>query len=171
MGSFKSWAEDRSSVAAQGILSTGSSFLRSRDGAAAAEFALTVMLLVMFLFGIITFGWMFFLDNNMETAAREGARRMAVAEAPYAGSDVTCADAQAQTPGTAENIACSMLPNWGGTITVNAANLCDEVPPDRAVRVRVSANGEDVALADIFGFFNGKTMTATVEMRKEAECS
>jgi len=90
-----------------------------------------------------------------------------VAEASYAGTDVTCADAQAQTPGTAENIACSMLPNWGGTITVNASDLC---PADRAVRVQVSANGQDVALADIFGFFNGKTMSATVEMRKEEEC-
>ena len=153
---------------ARGVLSIGSAFLRSRDGAAAVEFALSVMLLVMFLFGIITFGWMFFLDNNMETAAREGARRMAVAEAPYAGTDVTCADVQAQTPGTAENIACSMLPNWGANITVNATELC---PADRAVRVQVSANGQDVALADIFGFFNGKTMSATVEMRKEAECA
>ena len=129
---------------------------------------MTVMLLVTFLFGIITFGWMFYLENNMETAAREGARRMAVAEAPFAGADVTCADAQAQTPGTAENIACSMLPNWGGNITVNASSLC---PGDRAVRVRVSANGPDVALADIFGFFNGKTVSATVDMRQEASCS
>ena len=96
------------------------------------------------------------------------ARRMAVAEAPYAGTDVTCADVQAQTPGTAENIACSMLPNWGANITVNATELC---PADRAVRVQVSANGQDVALADIFGFFNGKTISATVEMRKEAECA
>ena len=143
------------------------SFLRSRNGSVAAELALSVMVLVMFLFGIITFGWILFLDNNMETAAREGARRMAVAEAPYAGMDVTCADIQAQTPGTTENIACAMLPNWGGVITVNASDLC---PTDRAVRVQVSANGEDVALADIFGFFTGKTMTATVEMRKEAEC-
>jgi len=168
MNCIVSWVKDRSPAAVRAVISIGSSFFRSRDGAAAAEFALTVMLLVMFLFGIITFGWMFFLDNNMETAAREGARRMAVAEAPYAGTDVTCADAQAQTPGTVENIACSMLPNWGANITVNASDLC---PGDRVVRVQVSANGQDVALADIFGFFNGKTMSATVEMRKEAECS
>ncbi len=166
--SSKSLTEGRSSAAVRCVLSTGSKFLRNRDGAAAVEFALTVMLLVTFLFGIMTFGWMFFLENNMETAAREGARRMAVAEAPYAGTDVTCADVQAQTPGTAENIACAMLPNWGGNITVNATELC---PADRAVRVQVSANGQDVALADIFGFFNGKTVSATVEMRKEAECS
>ncbi len=159
--------KNRPSPPARGVLSTGSAFLRSRDGAAAAEFALTVMLLVTFLFGIITFGWMFFLENNMETAAREGARRMAVAEAPFAGTDVTCAEAD-ETPGTVEYIACSMLPNAGGYVTVNATSLC---PGDRAVRVQVSANGQDVALADIFGFFNGKTVSATVEMRKEAECS
>jgi Flp pilus assembly protein TadG len=123
------------------------------------EFALTVMLLVMFLFGIITFGWMFFLDNNMETAAREGARRMAVADASYAGSDVTCNNAQA---GTVEGIACSMLPNWGSTITVNAT--CAGL---NTASVVVSANGQDVALADIFGFFNGTTIEATVEMRIE----
>ncbi len=129
------------------------------------EFALIVMLLLTILFGIITFGWMFFLENNMESAARAAARRMAVAEAPFAGTDVACADAQ---PGTAEYIACAMLPNSGGTITVNAVELC---PADRAVRVQVSANGADVALADIFGYFTGMTLSATVEMRKEAECS
>ncbi len=169
MGSFKSWAEDRSSVAAQGILSTGSSFLRSRDGAAAAEFALTVMLLVTFLFGIITFGWILFLQSNMETAARESARRMAVADvAPF--GPLNCAEPAAQDPQWAEFYACSMLPNWGGTIKVTATDLCKESPAERAVRVEVSAKGEDVALADIFGFFTGKTVSATVVMRKEAEC-
>ncbi len=141
-------------------------FLTSRDGAVMVEFALILILLVTILFGIITFGWMFFLENNMETAAREAARRMAVAEAPFAGTDVACADAQ--TPGTAEYIACAMMPNSAGTITVNAVELC---PADRAVRVQVSANGADVALADIFGYFTGMTLSATVEMRKEAECS
>ncbi len=169
MMSIKPSADDRPSEAARGVFSIGSTFWSNRDGAAATEFALTFMLLVALIFGIMTFGWMFFLQNNMETAAREGARRMAVAEAPYAGADVTCADVQAQTPGTAENIACSMLPNWeAASIVVNATELC---PADRAVRVRVSANGEDVALADIFGIFNGRTVSATVEMRKEAVCS
>jgi hypothetical protein len=38
------------------------------------------------------------------------------------------------------------------------------------VSVTVSANAEDVALTDIFGFFNGVTLDATVEMRQEVAC-
>ncbi len=97
---------------------------------------------------------------------------MAVAEAPCVdgpcvGVDVTCAAALAGSPLNAEYIACAMLPTPGGTITVNAVELC---PADRAVRVQVSAIGADVAIFDVFGFFNGTTLNATVDMRKEAEC-
>ncbi len=146
-----------------------SRLLKSCSGASAVEFAIVVQLLILILFGIITFGWMFYLENNMESAARAAARRMAVAEATGAGTNVTCASAQAQTPGTAENAACTMLPlSNPAHITVNAATLC---PGERAVRVRVSAVGSDVALADIFGYFNGKTISSTVDMWKEAECS
>jgi hypothetical protein len=64
------------------------------------------------------------------------------------------------------------LPNWGAIITVDASSLCDPDPllSDQAVSVTVSANAEDVALTDIFGFFNGVTLDATVEMRQEVEC-
>jgi len=164
---MKSWAEGRSSAAARDILSTGSTFRRSRDGAAAVEFALTVMLLVLFLFGTITFGWMFYLDNNWETAAREAARRLASGDVDLVvDPTVTCASPEAQDQTLAYFYACRELPNWGDTIRVNAS--CDAA--DQSVRVEVSADGEDVALADIFGFFNGKTLSATVEMRKEEEC-
>ncbi len=144
------------------------SFVPSDDGSVAVEFAMLLTVLILFISGIITFGWMYYLENNMETAAREAARRMAVAEAPFVGADMTCAAALAGSPSNAEYIACGMLPTPGGTITVNAATLC---PGDRAVRVQVSANGADVAIFDVFGFFNGTTLNATVDMRKEAECS
>ena len=146
-----------------------SRFLTSCGGAAAVEFAIVIQLLVLILFGIITFGWMFYLENNMESAARAAARRMAVADATSAGTNLTCASAQAQLPGTAENVACTMMPLGNpANITVNAAVLC---PAERTVRVTVSAAGEDVALADIFGYFDGSTISATVDMWKEAECS
>ena len=48
------------------------------------------MLLVLILFGITTFGWMFYQDNNWETAAREAARRFASGDALEVGSPVTC---------------------------------------------------------------------------------
>ena len=147
-----------------------STFLRDRDGSTAAEFALCVMVLVAFLFGTMTFGWMFYLENSMETAAREGARALAVQDASFEVATVTCDNAQA---GFAEGVTCAMLPAWGSVITVNASDHCVVVPPDlpeRYVSVEVSANGQDVALADIFGFFNGTTVSATVDMRREAEC-
>ncbi len=146
-----------------------SRLLKSRGGASAVEFAIVVQLLMLILFGIITFGWMFYLENNMESAARAAARRMAVAEATSAGTNVTCASAQAQTPGTAENAAGTMLPlSDPAHISVNAATLC---PGERVVRVTVSADGSDVAMADIFGYFNGKTISSTVDMWQEAKCT
>ena len=144
------------------------SFVPSDDGAIAVEFAMIVMVLMLFIFGIITLGWTFFVINNMETSAREAARRMAVAEASFADMDVTCADPAASVPGAAETVACAMLPDWGDRITVNATELC---PGDRSVRVRITVNGSDAALLDIFGFFDGKILETEVLMRKEAECT
>ena len=151
-------------VAGSSFSFNASTFLRDRDGSTAAEFALCVMVLVAFLFGTMTFGWMFYLENSMETAAREGARALAVQDASFEVATVTCDNAQA---GFAEGVTCAMLPAWGSVITVSASDLC---PAERVVSVEVSADGQDVALADIFGFFNGTTVSATVDMRREAEC-
>ena len=107
MKRLTSWAEGRSSAAARDILSTGSTFRRSRDGATAAEFALTVPLLVLLLFGTITFGWMFYLDNNWETAAREAARRLASGDVALAAlSGVTCGAPEAANQNLAYFYAC-----------------------------------------------------------------
>jgi Flp pilus assembly protein TadG len=151
-----------------------SAFLKSREGSTAAELAISVMLLTLILFCITTFGWMFYLDNNWETAAREAARRLASGEAIEVAppGPVTCDSAQALDDQYAVYFACNELPNWGAIITVDASSLCDPDPllSDQAVSVTVSANAEDVALTDIFGFFNGVTLDATVEMRQEVEC-
>ena len=52
---------------------------QTRDrGAAAVEFALVAMLLLMLVFGIAEFGRMWFLQSSLAAAARDGARTMAV---------------------------------------------------------------------------------------------
>ena len=144
------------------------SFVPSDDGAIGVEFAMILPVLMLFILGIITFGWVFYLQNNMETAAREAARRMAVAEAPFAGTDVTCADPIASVPGNAETIACSILPDYGNLIIVNATDGC--LIGDRSMRVEIRMNGSDVAILDIFGFFVGTVLRAEAFFRKEAEC-
>ncbi len=132
------------------------------------EFALIVPVLVLILFAIITVGWVFYVQNNMESAARAAVRRMAVAEAAGINTPVNCDDAQAQLPGTAENVACTWLPQVSdGAITVLASpNVC----PDRNIRVEISVAGSDAAIGDLFGFFSGVTMRASAEMRAEAAC-
>ncbi len=152
-------------------------FLTSRDGAAATEFVLILTVLVLILVSIITVGWIFYLRNNMETAARAGARHAVALETGTvpANAPVLCS---AATAGTPEEIACdSFVQMAQGFITVEAADCCATPTPalcppldDRAVVVRVEVAGSEAAILDVFGFFTDVNMNATVEMRREEEC-
>ena len=48
--------------------------VRREDGSAAVEFAIVSMVFLLFLYGIITYGFIFGLDQSMNHAAEEGAR-------------------------------------------------------------------------------------------------
>jgi Flp pilus assembly protein TadG len=48
--------------------------LQREDGVAAVEFAIVAMVFLLFLYGIITYGFIFGLDQSMNHAAEEGAR-------------------------------------------------------------------------------------------------
>ena len=136
----------------------------ARDGAVAVEFAIVVPALLFFVTGIIMFGWVFFLQNNMENAAREAVRRMSVAEASFGGTPITCGD-PTLPPASAEAYACSYLPNIDA-FTIQTGQNCT----DRTVAVRVTADGSSSVLADIFGVFAGRTLAAQVTMRMEGTC-
>jgi Flp pilus assembly protein TadG len=53
--------------------------LARQDGVAAVEFAIVAMVFLLFLYGILTYGFIFGLDQSMNHAAEEGARA-AIAE-------------------------------------------------------------------------------------------
>jgi len=138
---------------------------RCCGGAAMVEFTLILPILVFLMFGIVAAGSVFYVQNNMESAAGDSARRMAVAEATFAGVDVPCEAPAAQLAGSAENIACRFRPSWA-TFTVNASQNC--AGPN--VTVRVTADASRAALMDIYGVFTGKVLTAVAVMRKEGKC-
>ena len=64
-------------------------------GAAMVELALVMLLLSMFVFGIISFGYLFSFRQNMTQAAAEGARAGAVAVSGQANTQATTAVADA----------------------------------------------------------------------------
>ncbi len=138
--------------------------LRCTSGISSVEFAIILPVLMMFLFSIIAFGTALYANVNMENAAREAVRRMAVAEVSGLGVPVTCTSAQALDTTTAEFRACTYLVDWPNFLVTAATGVCPEVI------VTVTVPAEEVALGDIFGFFNGRTLTAEVIMRQEAAC-
>lgn len=60
------------------VRATMRGFRRENRAAAMVEFAIVAPILFVLVFGIIDFGRVFFLYNNLTNAAREGARRGAV---------------------------------------------------------------------------------------------
>jgi Flp pilus assembly protein TadG len=142
--------------------SPGSIEDQSESGAALVEFTVLMPLFFLILFGIVEFGSMLWIQNNMTNAAREGARRSSV---------------QGATLAQANTAACSWLMGSGKTFTVTATDKC---PADQDVKVEVSVSKADASLMNTFftigsnGSLNASTwagtLGASVTMRKEITC-
>jgi len=85
---------------------------RRHRGAAAVEFALVVPLLVMILFGIMEFGYAFFIQASVAGAARDGVRSYAI----------NWSNASAQSDATA--IVKSAVPNPAAVLLVAYPSTC-----------------------------------------------
>lgn len=142
----------------QGIRHAGSrSTLRRRldrvrsddSGAALLEFAFVAPLLILLFAGIIQFGMVLLLRNNMQDIAQNAARRMAVGEFT-SESEVT-------------SYVNDTLITWASpTVTATWPGVGET---DVSVTISVSL-GEAVPF-DLLGLFDGHTMPAAVSMRKE----
>ncbi len=152
-----------------------------RRGTSSVEFVLVLAPMVLFLFGIIGFGLITYLHNNMVNAARETTRRLSVAEDVVVAADITVAcgsgaydalvtAAAALVPPrtAAEQLACDYLADWGLTFNVTATEC---VPVDnRDVTVLIVTDASDAFMTDLWGFFTGD-LEAEVTMRREAACA
>jgi Flp pilus assembly protein TadG len=123
---------------------------RARSGAAAVEFAIVLPIFLMILFGIIQFGSVLFLHNNMVNAAREAARRMSV--------DASFSQAEAQT--YAENY----LSDWNLTFSVTATPAA---VPNGDVSVQITVPAADAALVTFPIAWPGN-LVAQATMRSES---
>jgi Flp pilus assembly protein TadG len=119
-----------------------------RTAAAAAELALVLPLLVLFVFGIVQYGTMFYAYNNMNNAAREAARALAVGAEDEEG---------------AEDLADEHLVGWLDGATINAADASSTGTD--FVRVQISVSGSQAGMVPYAPA--PSTLTARVLMREE----
>src|SRR5688572_10831959 len=123
-----------------------------RRAAAAVEMAVVTPLLLMMVFGVIEFGWVFWIQETLTNATREGCRVAVLSGSTEA--DVRTRFDQAVAP-TGLNITTGMW-NLTRATTANPVETLTVTVP----RAQVSLIG------NFFGFTNGN-ITASCSMRKE----
>jgi Flp pilus assembly protein TadG len=74
--------------------------LRGARGAAAVEFAIVLPVLMLLVFGVLEWGWYFFLETTVVNSAREAARAASVAPTDLINSSATDAMNTALTAGS-----------------------------------------------------------------------
>ena len=123
-------------------------FVHDTSGAVLVEFALILPLLLLLLFGSITWSYSMSLNDAMFDAARQGARALSVGSA---------------TEAQAQGAALAVLVDWPVTFTATAEDTGSTGTED--VRVVVST---DNPMATLFAFVPlPATVRAEVVMRKE----
>ena len=122
-------------------------------GVAALEFAFVVPFLVIIFAGIVQFGAIFFIQNNMANVAREVSRSLSV------GTIETAAEA--------ETLANDRLVNWGITFDVNTTIPDPDDDTDTDYTVVITAPLSDAAIFDILGVFQSGNLRAQASMREE----
>ena len=127
---------------------------RSESGATAVEFACGLPVLLRILSGIIQFGAIFFLQNNMANTAREAARALAVGSI--------------ETKTETSQLVEQKLVNWGVTFSVDTTLPNPADPADTDFTVVITAPLAEAAIFDYLGVFEGGTLRAAASMREES---
>ena len=149
------------------------SFLKCQRGASAVEFAIVLPLLLLFIFGIIEFGILFYNKAVITNASREGARTAILydmeGETPIYK---TAADVQ----NVVLNYCSNFLINFSGSKTPSVDTtdpVVSGTPPARYRTVTVTLDYNFFVLPDILNGLFGGTMedgiplTAVTRMRTE----
>ncbi len=125
---------------------------RDETGVAAVEFAIILPVLVLMLTGIIQFGMLFFVQNQMTNVARETSRRIVVGQL---------------TTAAASQYARDSLVFSGANFTVAVTEPDPANPNDKDITVDIRVPISQISLVDIAGLFQSGTLRASVTMRQE----
>lgn len=95
---------------------------RPESGAAAVEFALIVPILLVLVFGIISYGYMLSFRQAISQAASEGARSAAVTPGGVANPDLLLRAKQAISESLGSyGVSCAATTGAAGSLTLNGA--------------------------------------------------
>jgi hypothetical protein len=137
---------------------------RNRDerGATLVEFAFILPLFILFIFGIIDFGWAFSQNLDVKQGAREGGRILAVNGGTGANATARCQDIQTQIKNrTAE------LTNTSETVILSFTDADADGSKDIGELGAITVRYPLSSLSGVSGAFLGGSMESTVTMRLE----
>ena len=140
---------------------------------AALEFALVLTPLLMLLFGFVATASVFFTMATMQSNAQYAGLMMATGQVKSlstgtitsANNTATTSCSGSLTSTQVEYYACTGLPSWV-PVTVTATENC-AVP---SVTVSLSATASAAAIADVFQFFSGRSLSVSTVLMKEGQC-
>jgi Flp pilus assembly protein TadG len=160
-----------------------SSGKRRHSGAAIVELALTLSILFSICYGIIAFGYYFFVKNTMEDAVREGCRAGIVSGATITGTSGSNSviESQLQLAGLVPNgttasgggpytIGNYTITYTDSTTSTTVSNL-SSMPIGDALTVTATASWGTVGQAFSYEgiIASSKVITTTCSMRKEGD--
>ena len=137
---------------------------RNEDGGALIEFTVMAPLFFLIVYGMIEWGSIFYLQNNMVNASREGART--------AAGQMSTALTSTQVMTAANQTTCNWLAGSGQQFTIAFKDWCTGLNTGaQDVTVTVSVNAANASLVNYLGMFTGVTFSNSTTMRKELNCT
>jgi Flp pilus assembly protein TadG len=135
---------------------------RDEKGATLVEFAFILPIFILFVFGIIDFGWAYSQNLDVKQGAREGGRILAVNGGTGASATARCQDIQTQIRNRTNE-----LTNGSETVVLGWTDANTNGAKDIGELGTITLRYPLSSLSGVSGVFLSGTMQSTVTMRLE----
>lgn len=139
---------------------------RNSDGGALVEFTVVVPFLFIFMFGIVEWGNIFYVENNMLIAARQAARAWAVGSVTVAATDVTNVCAAVPLKGSGYKYTFTLTYHAGC-----ASASSPSAPTYGTVTMKITTPAVTASLFNYLGTIGASTnLSASATLQEEFVC-